>query len=226
MINEKKSRFCYRGSIFPCKEKKTGYLEMSLFNTFYEDYIDFKSYIRDILDARYTNVAAENELVSDRKESYSWTIKLALEEKITALSKENEREIESRQNVIQLIANVTSNRIENNVWKTMSNKSQRIRKTDLLNETDHLVIPLNNIYEPLDVDFHTESSNKHNDESTFKQTETEKHQLKLKYVTNRKRSEHCITERYIKNQCETPRRKIIPRNRSYASTTEYGKTYL
>ena len=40
---------------------------MSLFDTFYEDYIDFKNYIRDILDARYTNVAAENELVSAGK---------------------------------------------------------------------------------------------------------------------------------------------------------------
>ena len=55
------------------------------------DNIDFKNYIRDILDARCTNVAAENELVSDEKESHSWTTKLAtLEEKINALSKENE----------------------------------------------------------------------------------------------------------------------------------------
>ena len=40
---------------------------MSLFDIFYDDYIDFKKYMRDILDARYTNVAAENELVSDEK---------------------------------------------------------------------------------------------------------------------------------------------------------------
>ena len=36
----------------------------------------------------------------------------------------------------------------------MSNKTQRIRKTNLVNETDHLVMPLNNAYEPLDADFH------------------------------------------------------------------------
>ena len=54
---------------------------MSLFDTFYEDYIDFKNYIRDILDARDVNVAAENELESDEKESHSWTIKLAIEGK-------------------------------------------------------------------------------------------------------------------------------------------------
>ena len=42
-------------------------------------------------------------------------------------------------------------------------------------------------------------------------------------ITNRKRPEQCITERYIENQHETPRRKIVPRNRSYASTTDYGK---
>ena len=30
-------------------------------------------------------------------------------------------------------------------------------------------------------------------------------------------------EKYIENQCETPRRKTVPGNRSYASTTDYGK---
>ena len=29
--------------------------------------------------------------------------------------------------------------------------------------------------------------------------------------------------KYIENKHETPRRKIDPRNRSYASTTDYGK---
>ena len=51
----------------PVKRQNTHYVAMSLFNTFYEDHNDFKNYIRDILDARYTNVAAENELVSDEK---------------------------------------------------------------------------------------------------------------------------------------------------------------
>ena len=62
----------------------------------------------DILDTRYTNVAAENELVSDEKEGYSWTRKPAtLKEKINALSKKNENlkgETESYQKVIQLMA--------------------------------------------------------------------------------------------------------------------------
>ena len=99
---------------------------MSLFDAFYEDCIDFKNYIRDILDARYANVAAENKLVSDEKESNFWTTKLAtLEERINALSKENEHlkgEIDSYQKVVQLIANETSNKIDNNVWKTVTNK--------------------------------------------------------------------------------------------------------
>ena len=52
-----------------------------LFDTSYEDYIDFENYIRDILDAKYANVAAENKLLIDEKESFSWTIKLATLEK-------------------------------------------------------------------------------------------------------------------------------------------------
>ena len=52
-----------------------------LFDTSYEDYIDFENYIRDVLDDKYANVAAENKLLSDEKESFSWTIKLATLEK-------------------------------------------------------------------------------------------------------------------------------------------------
>ena len=99
---------------------------MSLSDAFYEDCIDFKNYIRDILDARYANVAAENKLVSDEKESHFWTTKLAtLEKRINALSKENEHlkgEIDSYQKFVQPIANETSNKIDNNVWKTVTNK--------------------------------------------------------------------------------------------------------
>ena len=208
---------------------------MSLFDTFYEDYMDFKKYTRDILDAKYTDVAAENELVGDEKETYSWTIKLAiLEEKIDALSKENEHlkgEIESYQKVIQPMVTETSNKIDKNVWKTVSNKSQRIRNTNLVNEIDHLAMPLNNVYEPLDVDFHRESLNQHNDES-LKEIETQRNTNLSKnnihrITTNRKRPEHCIIEKYIENHRETPRKRIVPGNRSYASTTDYmGKRYL
>ena len=122
IINQNKSlEIVIEDLSFPIKRQNTHYVKMSLFDTFYEDYMCFKNYIRDILDARYTNVAAENELVSDEKESYSWTIKLAtLEEKINALSKENEHlkgEIESYQKVIQLMAIEISNKIDNHVWK-------------------------------------------------------------------------------------------------------------
>ena len=79
-----------------------------MFDASYEDYIDFKNYIRDILDAKYTNVTAENKLLSDKKGIYTWSIKLAtLEKEINALSKENEHlkeQIESSQKVTQLMA--------------------------------------------------------------------------------------------------------------------------
>ena len=116
----------------PVKRQNTYYVQMSLFDTFYEDYINFQSYIRNSLDARYTNVAAENKLVSDEKESYFWTTKLATEKKkINALSKDNEYlkvEIESYQKVIRPMVSEISNQIDNNVWNTVLNKSQRIRK--------------------------------------------------------------------------------------------------
>ena len=67
------------------------------------------------------------------------------------------------------------------------------------------------------------------DESTLKETETQRNTNLSKNnniqrnITNRKRPEHCITERYIESQCEKPRRKIVPGNRSYASSADYGK---
>ena len=161
----------------------------------------------DILGARYTNVGAENALVSEKKESYSWTIKLAtLEEKINVLSKENEYlkgEVESYQKVIRLMANEISNKTDINVWKTVSNKSQKVRKTNLVNEIDHLVILLNNVYKPLNVDLCRESSKEHDDESTLKETETQRSTNLSKNniqrnITNRQRPEHCITDRCIK----------------------------
>ena len=67
MINNqsKSLEIVIEDSSSPVKRHNTHYAEMSLFDTFYEDYMDFRNYIRDILDARYTYVAAENEVVSD-----------------------------------------------------------------------------------------------------------------------------------------------------------------
>ena len=116
-----------------------------------------RSPVRDILDARNTNVAAEIELVSDEKESYSRTMKLAtLNEKINPLSKENEHlkgERESYQKSTQLLATETPNNIDKNVWNIVSNKGQRIRNSSLVNEINHPAITLNNVFEPLDADF-------------------------------------------------------------------------
>ena len=42
-------------------------------------------------------------------------------------------------------------------------------------------------------------------------------------IRNRKRPKHCKIERYIENQRRTPKMKVIPGKRSFASTTDYGK---
>ena len=69
-------------------------------------------------------------------------------------------------------------------------KAKELEKQD--NKTDHLVIPLNNVYEPLDVDFHTESSNEHDDQTSLKETETQrntnlrKNNNVQRNITNRK----------------------------------------
>ena len=115
-----------------------------------------------------------------------------------------------KQKVIQLITTETTNKIDKNVWKTVSNNSRRIRNINLSNEINHLAMPLNNVYEPLGVDF--------DDESTLKETETKRNinfREIERNITNRKRPEQCITEKYTENQRKTPRRKIVPGNRPY-----------
>ena len=98
---------------FPVYKQNKHYVEMSLFNTFYQDDINFKNYIRDVLHARYTNVAAKNEPMCDEKEIYSRNTKLAtIEEKTDAIWKENghlKGVLESYQKVIQILATQTSN---------------------------------------------------------------------------------------------------------------------
>ena len=71
------------------------------------------------------------------------------------------------------MATEKSNKIDQNVGKTVSNKSQRIINANLINEIDHVTMPLDNVYEPLDVDFHRESQKEHDDDSTLKETETQ-----------------------------------------------------
>ena len=53
-------------------------------------------------------------------------------------------------------------------------RSYQIKAKELEIQTYHLAIPLNNVYELLDVDFHRESSNEHDDEFTLKETETQR----------------------------------------------------
>ena len=71
--------------------------------------------------------------------------------------------------------------------------------------------------------------NERDDEFTLKGTEIQRNTNLIennnihKNITSIKRPEHCITERYIENQCETRRRKIVPGNCSYTSTTDYGE---
>ena len=111
------------------------------------------------------------------------------------------------------MASKTSNKIDNNVCKAVSNKSQRIRKTNLVSE---IVIPLHNVYKTLDIDFHSESSNEHDDKSTLKETETQRNTNLIKKniqrnITNRKKRERCITERYIKKPVENSKKENCSR---------------
>ena len=50
----------------------------------------------------------------------------------------------------------------------LSSKNQRIKNTNLVNENELFEMPLNDVQEPIDVNFHRECLNEHDDESTLK----------------------------------------------------------
>ena len=53
---------------------------------------------------------------------------------------------------------------------------------------DHVAMPLSNVYEPLDKDFHRESSSEHDGESTLKERETLRN---TNLIKNNNIQKHC-----------------------------------
>ena len=220
--------------------KSSHLVEMALFDAFYEDYIDFKNSVNDILNSKFKNIAerAEKELYEGENQgNEKMEREVILEEKIQNLSEENKHlktEIESYKKVIQLLS--TEKTIVNNPWQYVSGRNAEATDKGILSKTT--TTPLNNFYEPL-VDFQSERNeyeennlqyqNKHNGNiASNKRVGITQNQ------SVRKRPNVCTTEKSIQNQREIPRKKfaqddtcprkqVVPGVRSYASVTEYGK---
>ena len=113
---------------------------MTTFDAFYDDYIDFKSYVNDILNAKFKNIAesAEKELNGEENKTENEN-RMNLENKIQNLNEENvnlRAEVKSYEKVIQLLTS------EKKTTKTLGNPYQEnikdLKKIMILeNHTSH-----------------------------------------------------------------------------------------
>ena len=124
------------------------YVTTELFDTFYNDYIDFKHYINDVL-----NILNERNTTSTKKPSVSEQI-LLLKEQVRILKLENIKLQEERKAQLNIIERLTENQNSDfrketgNDWTTVPpNKSSKG-----LSSRQNTVPELQNLYSPLQVE--------------------------------------------------------------------------
>ena len=205
---------------FPLKSSHL--VEMATFDAFYEDYIDFKNYVNDILNSKFKNIVENAEktlyVSSESKVDENVVRQTILEKKVQDLSEENKHlrtEVESYKKVIQLLTNEKSN--VTNSWQYVSRRNVNTNNKNVLSKIT--TTPLNNFYEPL-IDFQLDGNEYDENEENIALS-------KVNSITPnqsvRKRPNVCTTEKSIQNQREIPRKQVVPGVRSYASVAEYGK---
>ena len=195
---------------------------MVTFDAFYEDYIDFKNYVNDILNSKFKNIVenAEKTLYVRRESKVDENVErqTILEKKVQNLSEKNKHlrtEVESYKKVIQLLTTEKSN--VTNSWQYVSRRNANTNNKNVLSKIT--TTPLNNFYEPL-IDFQLEGNEYDENEGNI--TLSKVNSITIKQSV-RKRPNVCTAEKSIQNQQEIPRNQVVPGVRSYASVTEYGK---
>ena len=138
---------------FPLKSSHL--VEMATFDAFYEDYIDFKNYVNDILNSKFKNIVENVEktlyVSGESKVDENVVRQTILEKKVQDLSEENKHlrtEVESYKKVIQLLTTEKSN--VTNSWQYVSRRNVSTNNKNVLSKIT--TTPLNNFYEPL-IDF-------------------------------------------------------------------------
>ena len=149
-----------------------------------------------------------------------------LYKQITLLERENsclKNEIKNQQYIIKMLAN------ENNTsqWKSVNSRNGKNinRSTE---PKSSMSINLNNRFDTLNINENCEIELDDNTNVTPTryipngEPKSRNHQRNNSKNQQLKRPQVAITEKYINTQREPPR-KVLPGNRSYASTTKYGK---
>lgn len=176
---------------------------------------DFQNYIKSTLQQNL-----------DRERDYQDI----LIEKITILETENKclkNEIQNQKQIIEVL--LSDEKVERNAWKSVTSKTTHLNDrnisapVNLQNRFHDLGESVNNTN---DIGQITTPTNAHRDIQP--ENQKSKRRLSKRNVAseNQRRPDVCITEKYIQNQVEIRTPKIVPGNRTYASTTKYGKKIM
>lgn len=212
------------------------YVELKTFDTFYDDYIEFKYYVDDIMKNLHKELGIiktfnkELDIQTTSQENATNDKKEDLDEKIQHLQETNKQlqnENKTLYRIIDLlhdtkntVGNTTETNNENNWEEVRSNRKKRkiVR--------DHEQLELNNRFEELSVQ--EIENNNEEVENIEENTSINNVSVMRKHANfrNKHRPNTCITEKYLENEKPIIRKKVVPGNRSYAETTAYGKKIL
>ena len=188
------------------------------FDIFYNDYIDFKHYINDIL-----NILNERNTTSTIKPSVSKQI-LLLENEIRTLKLENKNLQEQNKAQLNIIERLTENqngdfsKKTENDWTTAHPK----KNSKGLSSRQNTVPELQNLYSSLQVEDLPPTNLIEENSSTVL---SEERNAILDRVI-RRRPNICTAERYIKTQQQLQKSKEVPGNKNYAGTLREDKNIL
>ena len=216
------------------------YVELTTFDTFYDDYIEFKYYVDDIIKNLHKELGiiktfnkeldiqttSQKNTTNDKKEDFDEKIQ-QLQETNKELQNENKtlyKIIDLLQNTKNNVGNTTITSNENN-WEDV--RSNRKQKATARGDEQ---LKLNNRFQVFSVQ-ETENNNEeveHIEINIENNTDINKESVRRKHSTfrNNNRPNICTTEKYLENEKLILRKKVVPGNRLYAETTAYGKKIL
>ena len=190
------------------------YVTTKMFDTFYNDYIDFKHYINDIL-----KILNERKTTSTKKPSVSEQI-LLLEEQVRILKLENKKLQEERKAQLNIIERFTENQ-DSDFRKGTGNDwtpARPSKNNKGLSSRQNTVPELQNSNLPLQVEDLVQQILVEENSATVL---PEERNTILDNVISR-RPNICTTEKYIQAQQQWQKSKVVPRNKTYAGTLREG----